>query len=188
MNASYLVVGLGNPGEKYRLTRHNIGYMVVDQIANKYKCSFKRRFKYFVAKFNFGHNKIILIKPTTYMNLSGLAVRKGLKRFKVDLSNLIVISDDLNLPLGKIRLRAKGSAGGQKGLKSIIENLNSEKFPRLRLGIAGDKFISDVVEHVLSPFGKDEVNKVDQVINEASLCIMHLIEYGISKTMNEFNN
>ncbi len=183
-----MIVGLGNPGEKYRLTRHNIGYMVVDQIAKKYNCSFKRRFKYSIAKFDFFQKKVILMKPSTYMNLSGRAVNKGIKKYNITLSNLLIISDDLNLPLGKVRLRARGSAGGQKGLKSIIESLNTEKFPRLRVGIAGENNISDVVEYVLSPFNKNELNQVEQVVNEGSLCVKHLIEYGVSKTMNKFNN
>ena len=187
MESSSLIVGLGNPGEKYKLTRHNIGFMVVDQIAKKFNCSFKRRFKYSITTFGCFQKKIILIKPTTYMNLSGKAVNKAIRKYNITLSNLLIISDDLNLPLGKIRLRTSGSAGGQKGLKSIIECLNTEKFPRLRVGIAGENKISDIVEYVLSPFNKNESTQVEQVVNEGMFCVNHLIEYGISSAMNMFN-
>jgi PTH1 family peptidyl-tRNA hydrolase len=187
MKSSSLIVGLGNPGEKYKLTRHNIGFMVVDQIAKKFNCSFKRRFKYSITTFGSFQKKIILIKPTTYMNLSGKAVNKAIRKYNIALSNLLIVSDDLNLPLGKIRLSSSGSAGGQKGLKSVIECLNTEKFPRLRVGIAGENKISDIVEYVLSPFSKNELTRVKQVKNDGSLCVMHLIEFGINSAMNEFN-
>jgi len=188
MESSSLVVGLGNPGEKYKLTRHNIGFMVVDQIAKEYNCSFKRRFKYSITQFDYYQKRIILMKPATFMNLSGKAVSKAIRKYNIALSNLLIISDDLNLPLGRLRLRARGSAGGQKGLMSIIESLNTEKFPRLRIGITGENSISDVIEYVLSPFDKNELNQVEQVVNDASQCVEYWIEYGISSAMNKFNS
>ncbi len=182
-----MIVGLGNPSEKYKSTRHNIGYMVVDQIANKYNCVFKRRFKFTIANFKFHQNNIFLMKPTTYMNLSGLAVKKGIKKHNIALPNLLVISDDLNLSLGRIRLRVKGSSGGQKGLKSIIENIDTETFPRLRVGIAGEKNITGVVEYVLSPFANEELNDAELAVNSAVESVLHYIDYGIASAMNKFN-
>ena len=187
MKNTFLIVGLGNPGVRYKLTRHNIGYMVVDQIAKHFNCSFKRHFKYKIARFNLRHYKIILMKPTTYMNLSGKAVSKGIKKYNIILSNLLVISDDLNLPLGKIRLRAKGSAGGHNGLKSIIENLDTEMFPRLRIGMTGEDKISNVINYVLSPLDHKELAQVDQVINLGARCVEHFINHGLTTAMNEFN-
>jgi len=188
MKSSFLIVGLGNPGEKYQLTRHNIGFMVVDEIAKKYNCSFRRRLKYKIAKFEHNQKTIILMKPTTYMNLSGIAVVRGIKKFKIVVSNLLIISDDLNLLLGKLRLRSRGSAGGQKGLKSIIECINTEMFPRLRIGIAGENNISDIVKYVLSPFRNEELDKVELALNEGKQCALHFIDFGITSAMNKFNS
>jgi len=127
------------------------------------------------------------MKPSTYMNLSGNAVKKGIKKYNIVLSNMLVISDDLNLPISKIRLRAKGSAGGHNGLKSIIEDLNTESFPRLRIGIAGENNPADVIKFVLSPFSKKEIEQVDQVVNLATQCVKHFLESGLTSAMNEFN-
>ena len=183
-----MIVGLGNPGSSYELTRHNIGYMVVDQIANIFNYSFTRRFKYKIVRFKHHHNNIILMKPTTYMNFSGKAVYKGIKKYNIAFSNLLIISDDLNLPLGKIRLRAKGSAGGHNGLKSIIENLNTEMFPRLRIGMAGKNKIPDVIKYVLSPFDHQELEQVNQVIKLGAQCVKHFIDFGLISAMSEFNS
>ncbi len=188
MKKNFLIVGLGNPGSSYELTRHNIGYMVVDQIADNFNCSFKRRFKYKIARFKHHHNNIILMKPTIYMNLSGKAVYKGIKKYNIAFSNLLIISDDLNLPLGKIRLRAKGSAGGHNGLKSIIDNLNTEMFPRLRIGMAGKNKFSDVIKYVLSPFDHHELEQVSQVVKLGDQCVKHFIDFGLTSAMSEFNN
>ena len=183
-----MIVGLGNPGKKYKLTRHNIGFMVVDKIAKKYNCFFKRRLKYKIAKFEHNQNTIILMKPTTYMNSSGIAVNRGIRKYNIVLSNLLIISDDLHLPLGKLRLRTGGSAGGQKGLKSIIECINTEMFPRLRIGIAGENNISDVVKYVLSPFRNEELDQVKLALNAGKQCALHFVDCGITSAMNKFNS
>ena len=128
------------------------------------------------------------MKPITYMNLSGKAVYKGIKKYNIAFSEVLVISDDLNLALGKIRLRSKGSAGGHNGLKSIIENINTEMFPRLRIGIAGKNKISNVIKYVLSPFDHQELEQVNQAVKLGAQCVKHFIDFGLTRAMNEFNS
>jgi len=188
MESKFLIVGLGNPGKKYKLSRHNLGFMVVDKMAAKFQCSFKRvSWQFWAAKIRYKDKSIILMKPATYMNLSGKAVYKGVKKYNTTLSNLLVLTDDLNLPFGKLRLRAKGSAGGHNGLKSIIEYLDTDQFPRLRIGIA-DKFSeSDVVNFVLSSFEMQELKELDSIVERAVDCVLHFIDSGLKSSMDSFN-
>lgn len=184
--SKYLIVGLGNPGKKYADTRHNAGFMALDLFAKKHRIEFKKENKkYWHAWFSFKQVSVDLIKPNTFMNLSGEAVADYLKNHPIHLSNLIVICDDINLPFGTIRIRQKGSDGGQKGLRSIIQHLESESFPRLRIGI-GNTF-EDAAEYVLSRFKESEEKELQLVLENAVTAIESIIECGIENAMSRFN-
>ena len=155
---SWLIVGLGNPGEKYRLTRHNAGFLTLDYCAQKWNTETARlRFQALCGEATVKGHRALLIKPQTFMNLSGAAVREAAAFYKIPTDHILVISDDISLPAGRMRLRRNGSAGGHNGLKSIIEELGSDQFPRLRMGV-GEKPHPDydLADWVLSEFGKDE--------------------------------
>jgi len=180
-----LIVGLGNPGEKYTLTRHNIGANAAGKLAKKYRISLRRQ-RYMS---HFGEGKIEgedvkVILPLTYMNLSGQAVSSIARDKKIDLSDILVICDDADLKLGSIRIRARGSSGGHRGLRSIIEVLGSESFPRLRVGIGKE---GDLRDHVLSPFGKDELKKVGEAEEGAIEAVLCWLTKGIEKAMSSCN-
>lgn len=164
-----LIVGLGNIGPEYRGTRHNAGFVTVDCLADRLNLSFKleQKHKAFVAIYNNLGNKTIIIKPTTYMNLSGFAVRSVMQFYKIPVEDIIVINDDLDLPVGKIRLRGTGSAGGHNGLKSIIENTGTKNFKRVKVGIGRDKNIP-VVDYVLGHFKKDDKPLLVEAVNSAA--------------------
>ena len=186
MESPFLIVGLGNPGKQYSKTRHNSGFMVADYLAAQFNKSFiKFKNMYWVTSFDHQQQTIILMKPATFMNLSGLAVAAGVGRYGVTLSNLLVICDDLNLKFGAIRLRADGSDGGQKGLRSIISTLGTQDFPRLRIGI--DNHIEDAVEYVLSPFNKNEWEYLPDIIKWAAEAVESFVLNGIEITMSRFN-
>jgi PTH1 family peptidyl-tRNA hydrolase len=154
-----LIVGLGNVGSTYDGTRHNIGFMSIDRFASKYNASFKedKSFKGYIAEVRINGEKVLLLKPTTFMNLSGDSVILVKKFYKIDIKDIIVINDDLDMPVGKVRYRAKGSAGGHNGLKSIISNLGTEEFQRIKVGIDRSKVIP-VVDWVLGKFSNDDLD------------------------------
>ena len=185
----HLVVGLGNPENKYLKTRHNFGFLVLDNLAAKFGESFKAgKGSYYFLKTRYQNNDIILVKPTTYMNRSGEAVAAVCNYFKVDLKDILIICDDLDLELGRIRFRAKGGSGGNNGLESIIMHLGTENFSRLRLGIDSEKRKYDDISFVLSEFPKKEWKLAEFVIVHARDAVLYWIENGIGKTMNEFNS
>lgn len=165
-----IIVGLGNPGKQYELTRHNVGFLCVDQLQARYNLTFKfeASFNAMVATSNIGGEKCVFIKPQTYMNLSGEAVGKIVKYYKGSVDDVLVIYDDMDLPLGSLRLREKGSAGGHNGIKSIIAHLGTQEFKRIRVGISGHADI-DAKDYVLGRFSKDEQSKLviikDKVVN-----------------------
>jgi len=184
-----LIVGLGNKGRKYKNTRHNIGFEVVDKISEELKVSFKEgKGEYLIAKGYYGENDVLLLKPHTYMNNSGIAVVDAINRYKISYEDLLVLCDDLNVPLGKIRFRRKGQDGGNKGLQSIIYHIESVDFPRLRIGIKNENLTDDYEYFVLSEFAKDEVKKAGQIIDVSAEASLYWVEFGIDKTMNKFNN
>ncbi len=187
MYVNYLMVGLGNPGKRYRMTRHNLGFMVVDFIAQQKQCVFQKHREYLSAEFFSDQKRIVLLKPTTCMNLSGLAVAHGMKKYNTVLSNILILSDDFNLPLGKMRIRPKGTAGGHKGLASIIDQVKSDHFPRLRMGIQSESEITDAVTFVLSPFNETEKEKLVGIVNKAAQIVLEFINAGIDAAMNNFN-
>jgi PTH1 family peptidyl-tRNA hydrolase len=187
----WLIVGLGNPGSQYEKTRHNLGFMLVDLLAREMQAAVKREeCRALVGQGRFENARVELVKPQTYMNLSGEAVSCLLKkpeREGLGIENLIVISDDLALPLGKIRLRPGGSAGGHNGLKSLISSLGTEQFIRLRIGIAPEHPLGDAKRFVLEAFPKNDRETVEQTLSRSVEAIRSVIRDGIEKSMAAFN-
>lgn len=181
-----VIVGLGNPGTQYTGTRHNVGFEVIDYLAAAPASSpFREKFQALIAETKEGDETVLLVKPLTFMNLSGRAVRAILDFYKVPLENLLVICDDINLPLGKLRLRAQGSHGGQNGLRNIQEQLGTTAYARLRIGIGQPSF--DAVDHVLSKFRPSERPVIDTAIATAAQAVVVFIRQGIQAAMNQFN-
>lgn len=183
----YLLVGLGNIGPEYADTRHNIGFMVLDYLARKHEASFDISRHAFVTEIKHKGKSFTLVKPTTYMNLSGKAVAHYLTSLKIPVENMLVITDDLALPYGKLRMRAKGSAGGHNGLKHIEETLGTHEYARLRFGV-GDNFSKGrQVDYVLSPFGQEELQQLPELTEQAANMSLSFGTIGLERTMNFFN-
>ncbi|MGR3311640.1 MAG: aminoacyl-tRNA hydrolase [Candidatus Brocadiales bacterium] len=180
-----IIVGLGNPGKKYISTRHNVGFMTIDRLADWWKIACKKKFGAILGEGFVGEKKILIVKPQTYMNRSGDSVGKIMAYYDCSLDNLMVVCDDLNLPVGKIRIRKKGSCGGHNGLESIAQYVGLE-FPRLRIGI-GRPVYNDAKGYVLSPFTGDEKEIIDQTIDNTCRAIDAWITTGIESCMNVFN-
>lgn len=181
------IIGLGNPGRRYINTRHNIGFEILDYFSEIYKVPFKAgKGDYYYSDFTLKGQRILLVKPTTYMNRSGSAVKHVLRYFPVTIDELLVIYDDFNLPFGTIRFRPQGSDGGHNGVRSIIYDLESDSFARLRFGI-GNQF-ENAVNHVLAKFSKEELRHLDKMNEISQKGVESWIEYGIDITMNNFNN
>ncbi len=181
-----VIVGLGNPGKKYQLTRHNIGFMVLDHLSVKRNVVFKAgKGNYYFAKQYFSAEDIFLVKPTTYMNRSGLAVRQVLDYFKIDIADLLVVHDDFHLSLGELRFRARGSSGGHNGIQSVIDHLQTQEFQRLKIGIGND--FKDAVSFVLTPFHKQEQELLEIIIPVAGEAISSWIKDGLETAMNHYN-
>jgi peptidyl-tRNA hydrolase, PTH1 family len=181
----YLITGLGNPGTKYSNTRHNIGFMIIDALAKRHRFVFRRETKYDESVGSIAGQKVVVIKPQTFMNLSGQAFVRALFKYKISLESSLTICDDINLPFGTIRIRSCGSHGGQNGLRSIIEQLNSQEFPRMRIGI-GDDF-NNAADYVLSKFKSEEKKVLPEIIECAVDAIDHFVSNGIELTMSRFN-
>lgn len=185
------MVGLGNPGLKYEFTRHNIGFRTVDNLARDIETEFKKVKSYYslISRGMINTHKVMLIKPQTFMNLSGRAVSKVVSYYKISFQDLLIVYDDLNLELGQVRIRKKGSAGGHKGIESIMQYLNSEDIPRLRIGIGNPlvNFNFDCVSYVLSNFNHDEKDKIKEVIQLSTKAIKTVIEDGFEKAMRKYN-
>ena len=183
-----LVVGLGNPGRKYRQTRHNVGYEVLARLAGKFTVSApKARFQGETAEAELDGGKLLLLSPTTFMNLSGSSVREAVDFYKLPLENLLVICDDLNLPLGKLRFRARGSAGGQKGLQDIVRKLGTEEFARLRIGIGAAPDSWDWADYVLGKFKAGELPAIELAVAEAADAVVVWAREGVDFCMNTHN-
>ena len=181
-----LIVGLGNPGPKYAGTRHNVGFDAIDYLAAAPGCTpFREKFEALVAEMKEGDETVLLVKPLTFMNLSGRAVRAVADFYKVPVENLLVVCDDLNLPLGKLRIRTKGSHGGQNGLRNIQEQLGTDGYARLRLGVGEPAF--DAVDHVLSKFKPGERAAVADAIAVAAQAALTWVRRGTEAAMNAFN-
>lgn len=183
----YLIVGIGNPGENYRETRHNVGFDVIDTLSDKLKINLnKNKFKGLLGEGRYNNKKIFLLKPMTYVNLSGESVLEITNFYKIPFENIIVVYDDISLDTGRIRIRKKGSSGGHNGMKSIIKNLGSDKFPRVKVGIGSPKH--GLVPHVLGKFGKEDRILVDKAIKASSHALITLIDEGIEIAMTQYNN
>uniref|UniRef100_A0A7C2PHV4 Peptidyl-tRNA hydrolase n=1 Tax=Schlesneria paludicola TaxID=360056 RepID=A0A7C2PHV4_9PLAN len=183
-----IVVGLGNPGDKYAGTRHNVGFEVLDELARRWSAERPQsRFESEIREAVISGEKTLLVAPQTYMNLSGRAVQQVVKFYQIPLDEVLVICDDLNLKLGQVRLRASGSAGGQKGLQSILEVLATEEVPRLRIGIDRPPPQRDSADYVLSRFRKEELDVVDQMVRRAATGVELWIRDGIAAAMNQTN-
>lgn len=183
----YLIVGLGNIGTEYVDTRHNIGFMVCDYLANKYETTFVLDKLASQAVIKVKGKTIYLIKPTTYMNLSGKAVNYWLQFHKISVDNMIIVTDDIAIPFGAIRIKPKGSNGGHNGLGNIQEILNTDVYPRLRFGVGGDFPKGQQVAYVLGKFSDTEKQTLDERIQIAAEAILSFCSIGLEKTMNVFN-
>ena len=182
-----MIVGLGNPGEEYVNTRHNIGYMFIDAFANKHDVIIdKKKFNGLYTELTIDGKKVLLVKPLSYMNLSGEVVSKFVNYFKIDLNDLLIINDDLDLPLGKIRLRENGSSGGHNGLKNIALHLGTESFKRLKIGISNDKMI-DTKDYVLGKFSKENIELLNDLKNTVDSILEDFIKIDFDRLMNKYN-
>jgi PTH1 family peptidyl-tRNA hydrolase len=188
-NIPFLIVGLGNPGRKYQLNRHNVGFMLVSRIAERLEEKFSRmESRALVAKTTYGGHRVLLAKPQTYMNLSGQSVGPLVRYYKVPLDHLLVTYDDVDLPLGTIRMRLIGGSAGQKGMNSIIKNLGTQEFPRLRLGIGRPPGRMSAANYVLQDFSPEEFDFISITLDRATEAIMLYITEGLEEAMNRFNS
>ena len=183
-----LIVGLGNPGKEYERTRHNVGFLVVDEFARRNNISVARRdFRALTGDGRVGDARVYVMKPQTFMNLSGESVGAFLRLKPLALTDLIVVTDDIALPLAKLRLRANGSAGGHNGLKSLIAHLHSSEFPRLRFGVGAPRDASVQIDYVLGAFSRAEMKDVEEGIDRAVGALESWLKDGIEAAMNKFN-
>ncbi len=183
----FLLVGLGNPGEKYQNTRHNIGFKIVDCLSTRFEGTFTKEKYGDVAKFKIKGHQIIVLKPTTFMNLSGKAVRYHLDLNKIKIENVLVASDDLHLPFGSIKIKRKGSDGGHNGHKDIIRVLNTLHYTRLKFGISSDFVIGEQSKYVLNRWSKEEQDVLNNFIETAADAIINFCTLGIDNTMSAYN-
>lgn len=183
----YLIAGLGNIGSEYHETRHNIGFMVLDQMAAQKDLTFEPGRYGETVTYKFKGRQYILLKPSTYMNLSGKAVRYHMEAQKIPKERLLVVTDDLSLPFGRYRLRGKGSDGGHNGLKHIQEILNTKDYARMRVGIGNEFTAGGQVDYVLSRFSEEQVSELPDIIAACSKGILDFGTIGLSRTMNDFN-
>ncbi len=188
-SVQYLIVGLGNPDKKYELTRHNTGWLALDYIAEKYECKINKiKFKSFVGECTIGSSRVMLIKPTTYMNNSGQAVVEAMNFYKIPPERVIVIFDDISLDVGKMRIRQKGSDGGQKGMRSIIYLSGSDAFPRIKIGIGAKPNPGwDLADWVLSRFSDGEFKKMQDMFENAANAVELIADGKIDRAMNKYN-
>jgi len=184
----FLIVGLGNPGREYRKSRHNVGFMLLDRLAERLGCAFSRvESRALVAKGDYLENRLILVKPQTYMNLSGQAASSLLRFYKVPLENLLVIYDEVDLPLGILRLRPGGGSAGHKGMQSLIEKLGTQEFPRLRIGINRPPGRKEAADYVLQDFSKDEAQLMPEILDRVVDAVLTFVRAGIVEAMNLYN-
>ncbi|GFN35217.1 aminoacyl-tRNA hydrolase [Tepidimicrobium xylanilyticum] len=184
----FAIIGLGNPGKAYANTRHNVGFNAIDLLASRNNIKINKiKFKSVCGEGIIAGKKVLLMKPHTYMNNSGMAVLDLYNFYKLPTENIIVVVDDIDIEFGTIRIKKKGSAGSHNGLKSIIYHLQTENFPRIKIGIGNKKEGQDLADFVLSQFTKDERVDIDQAIEKAALAVETILQYDIDKAMNEFN-
>jgi len=181
-------MGLGNPGKKYENTRHNVGFDVIDKLADRMSISIdKIKHKALIGEGRIDSEKVILVKPQTYMNLSGETAVSISQFYKIDLDNFIVVYDDIDLDIGKLRIRKKGSAGSHNGMKSIIKCLGSQEFPRVRVGVSRPEPGRDLADFVLSRVSKEKQADMDSAIDRAASTVEEIIKNGLDMAMNKYN-
>jgi PTH1 family peptidyl-tRNA hydrolase len=184
----FIIIGLGNPGRQYENTHHNVGFDTVDILSGKFGIKIaKLKHKALIGDGLIQGKRVLLVKPQTYMNLSGESVREVVEWYNIPLKNIIIIYDDVDLPLGRIRIRPKGSSGTHNGMKSIIYQLQSDEFPRIRIGIGKPPENWDMADYVLSRFDAEERKIIDQSISKAAEAAVEIINSGIEKAMNMYN-
>ena len=182
----YLIVGLGNIGREYEKTRHNVGFDTIDLLSRKYNIELNRvKFKGIYGEGYIGREKVLLLKPSTYMNLSGESVREAVNFYKIDLDKIIIIYDDISIPVGRLRIRGKGSAGGHNGIKNIILNLGTDSFPRIKIGVGQPK--ENLVSYVLGRFSEEERKVLDETLETALLAVKEIMETSLEEAMNKYN-
>lgn len=186
---TWLVVGLGNPGARFESTRHNMGFLAVDRLAEQEKLRFnKLRFKAWTAEWKLGEEKILVMKPQTYMNLSGESVGEAARFYKVPADHVLVISDDVSLPVGKLRIRKSGSAGGHNGLKNIIQHLGTDAFPRIKVGVGmPDHPDHEMIDWVIGKPQGEEAKTLRAALDRAADAALSVIDEGPDRAMNRFN-
>lgn len=184
----FIIAGLGNPGKEYENTRHNAGFMAMDALADKLGAGLtERKHRAYCGHAVINGEKVLLLKPQTYMNASGESLRSAVDFYKIEPDHVIVIYDDINLEPGQLRIRAKGSAGGHNGLKSIIAHLGTQDFPRVRVGIGAKPERMDLADYVLSRFSQGERRQMDEAAKEAADAVCEILTAGIDKAMNSHN-
>ncbi len=183
-----VIVGLGNPGARYRNTRHNVGFLTLDAVAAAIGAKFDReKFHAMIATGQHAGERLLLVKPLTYMNQSGIAVAQATRNQISDLGDLLVVVDDVNLPLGRLRLRGEGSAGGHNGLKSITEHVGSQAYPRLRIGVGEKEMGADLSDHVLGTFKPEEKPLLAEAVERAAQAVLTFVGEGLARAMNGYN-
>ena len=183
----YIIAGLGNPGRKYENTRHNMGFITIDKIAEELGIKVdKIKFKALVGEANFSGQKVVLVKPQTYMNLSGQSVREVMNFYKPPMENLTVIYDDIDIPTGSVRIRKSGSAGTHNGMRDIIYNLADSGFSRIRIGIGSERR-GDLADYVTGGFTKEEVPLLEDAVTRAAAAALSIVADGIDRAMNKYN-
>lgn len=184
----YLIIGLGNPEEEYSKTRHNMGFNTINKIAQKYNVEVsKSKFQGLYESVVIQGQKVILIKPQTYMNLSGNCVQEFVNFYKVEKENIIVIYDDMDIELGQIKIRKQGGPGGHNGMKSIIQMLGTEQFPRIRIGIGRPKHNGDEINYVIGAIPEEEIPKLNEATEKAKEAVLEILKNGIDSAMNKLN-
>lgn len=181
-----VIVGLGNPERKYEKTRHNIGFRVIDALAEQLGVTFRNKHRALVGECRWHQEKILLVKPQTYMNLSGLAVQELCAFHQLEEEDLFVVYDDVDLDLGMLRIRPSGGPGTHNGMRSIQQSLGRNQFPRLRLGVGKPRF-GDLADYVLSPFPKEEEAVVEEVVKKAVCAVETFVQKGVQEAMNQYN-
>lgn len=185
---TFLIVGLGNPGREYRDTRHNIGFMVVDALVQAFESRLTRlQSRALVGALLWQGFKLVVAKPQTYMNLSGQSVASLVRFYRLPLENLLIIHDDIDLPFGTLRMRPGGGSAGQKGLASIIQQLGTEEFPRLRMGVGRPSGQGDAADYVLKPFTGEDKELLSQILGRAVESVKIFVRLGLDQAMNQFN-
>lgn len=184
----YLIIGLGNPEEEYSKTRHNMGFNTINKLAKKYNIEInKNKFQGLYETATIEGQKVVLIKPQTYMNLSGNCVKEFVDFYKIENENILVIYDDMDIEPGTIKIRKKGSAGGHNGMKSIIQMLRTEEFPRIRIGIGRLEHNGDEINYVIGAIPDEEIPKLDEGTEKAKEAVIEILRNGIDSAMNKFN-